>query len=1212
MLVSIYLVIACLALTSLIILCFCCFLASHQSDDYFTCNHHMSTFITDEPSEELRLLSFYVFNITNALDVIRRGYKPYIEETGPYGYRVKTYKYDIYFNEEDSTKVTFKEFNKLEAVEDAGACERMYFRMDRNNLLEGDPCANGRCLCKDPDEPVSIVNPAFLDLIWKEGAASILSRFSMDVFQTIKSLVENDIPEAAKAHLVPYAMEEIYQFRFMMQGAPILADMYSNLSAVHTVSELESMFLTGEGIPATCDMAQYGVSICPWSAYDSFYTVRYTLDQGAIKYVNITDDEYPSVAPYLDPSNPNSFLNLTVGLPRWFAVAVRFGYIEYTFRKGFTMATNDRIDDTISEFTFDLMNYSFPGNFTDDKRTASLIMVKTIAMFLQKSIMARFETSRRNLVYDEWHYGDELVICAPYGEKCMWQWGSMHKTDFPMSYQLINSIIDRSMKVNTNPNSIYFDGNSPYFHNAYRFCSIVYYPAVEDTECLDIEYTRQDATFTLPAGFASINDGVSQINATKVAENYAKKSDQEKEPYIDFTCNISYLLHNKYREASTFHDYYTVNYLNLYRDPLFTHNFTYGNWEEIGYAQWGGGFVSYALLGVRALYNIKRNGMWHFGTINYFEAFIEYATWATRSGFPSSWIYDVDDAKQLLSKLADETDDGFQFRKNLLYASTTFIGDGSRYINEVGDPGEVVFVIENSMANFSCTGNNVEECDLIQEDVVSSRSQCEYIEVLLYDYCNDQIARRNLWVTSCDIFQTSMTSPLQGIQCDLDFVFGNPHPFTKHRGNIVSSMMYSMTWDIAFSLGLFCRGSGPCEFEWAGMFMVTTVNQLLFEGFSDASVLKYLELKHTDIELQIECMRDAYDKCGTKNYHCMLGGNGQRGFNITTKTDQYEIKYGRTEVDKYFAPILETTSNGTFIWRYAMNETIRNASIAVAASEGGIVSILNPIWTSYPAWHTENDDFHKFFQCSMRYYSGMPGEYNSCEDVHYTGTDDISLLMKLKTFRGNDSITFVDSDILVAGQSYDQFRPYLWGGFYAYPYSYDSLTSGPEYFAMENPVMFDKEHGLPLKLSQSRIDALEKLQTISLPFRTSYDVIPPTSSMNILARRFTQDIDTWSPLKNVGEPKDPYGMPYKIPIGMITLERFANFPLFIGTPHHYGNEFFGGLEFQHVSGADPDEREQMSFVDYDPVTGQVMRRAIRQQVNSVFFIFNCFAKRRFN
>jgi hypothetical protein len=327
----------------------------------------------------------------------------------------------------------------------------------------------------------------------------------------------------------------------------------------------------------------------------------------------------------------------------------------------------------------------------------------------------------------------------------------------------------------------------------------------------------------------------------------------------------------------------------------------------------------------------------------------------------------------------------------------------------------------------------------------------------------------------------------------------------------------------------------------------------------------------------------------------MLGGNSYRGFNISTATDRFEVKYGVTPVDKYFAPILETTSNGTFIWRFSMDEAVRNASMAVAQSESTL-SILNPIWTSYPAWHAGNDEFQKFIQCGMRYYSGMPGQYSSCEDVHYTGTDDVTLAMRLEKFRGNGTLNFVENEIPVTGQAYSQFRPYLWGGFFSYPYTYDSKTAGPEYYAMENPIMFDKEHGLPLKLSQSRVDFSEQLQVISLPFRTSYASPPPESSMTIFARRFSQDIDTWTPLREVGNPKDPYGMPYKIPIGMISVEKFANFPVFIGTPHHYGNEYFGGLEFQHVSGANPDEREQMTFVDYDPVTGKVMRQAIRQQV----------------
>ena len=200
-------------------------------DDFYLCNDKYKDFIYDEQPSSVKLLSFYVFNVTNPLDVIRRGYKPALVETGPYGYTRKTYKYDIYFEAYDSRTVSFKEYTVLEEVDDPLACEEMFYRLDRNNLLNGDPCDGGVCQCKNPRSPVLTVNPAFLNLIWKEGPHILLSQWSIEVYETIKYNMEILFPEAVKAHLIATAMEEIYQFRFMMQTAKLLSP-YLNLYRV--------------------------------------------------------------------------------------------------------------------------------------------------------------------------------------------------------------------------------------------------------------------------------------------------------------------------------------------------------------------------------------------------------------------------------------------------------------------------------------------------------------------------------------------------------------------------------------------------------------------------------------------------------------------------------------------------------------------------------------------------------------------------------------------------------------------------------------------------------------------------------------------------------------------------------------------------------------------------------------------------------------------
>lgn len=1196
---------------SVVIICFAfCILClmyeivvTFQVDDFYLCNEKYKEFLYDEPTSDVKLLSFYIFNITNTLDVIRRGYKPAVLETGPYGYYRRSYKYDIYFEDFDSRTVSFKEYTMLEAVNDPDVCEKMFYRLDRSNLLDGNPCPGDLCKCKDPNSPIQSVNPAFLNLIWKEGPHALLSRWSIEVYENIKYNMEVLFPEVVKAHLTSKAMEEIYQFRFMMQIAKFIEPMFASLSIDFTVQELEQMLLLREAasrLPETCGLGHLGIGNCPWSGFASLFSVRFTLDEGFIKYANITEADYPSLIPYLDPSHPNSFLNITHGLSRWVGVAAQLGYMEYTFSKGFTMASEGRLLDTFQEFISELTILSFGNNPTANQRLGGELYVRFLCLWLQRNFILQYDTIRKSLVYEEWKSGSEPEICAPYGEKCLWQFAPTGGDyDFNLTPDMIYSIIDRGSKVNTNPNNYYFDGNGPYFHNSYRFCQEVLYPEVKDPvelDCADIEYTRQAATFSLPAGLASINDGVSQINRSAVFANFKKKSPEQRAYFINFGCNISYALHKTYRDATDFHDKYVIAYLNLYKDPEFEHNFTVGKWAELGQAQWGGGFVTYALLSVRSIFNVKRDGMWHFGTLDYYRGYMEYSTWATRVGFPGSWIYNVKDAEVLLNALADRSDSAFEFRRNIVFRSTTLLGDGQRFINNVGAVGEVTFIVENSEANFSCTGEKTDACNLVQAPVISSAAQCQYIEVLLYEACTKLIARRSAWVTNCDLFQTSMTSPLQGIQCDLDFVYGNAHPFTKRRGNIISAMLYSLTSDIVLKIGLFCPGYDTCNYEWGGFFVTTTAQRMLFEGYSDASVLKYLELKHSDLDLSFECLDEPFDQCGVKNYHCTHGGPTGGGFTVQVADTLFRMTYGVTPHEKYFAPYLEFTDNGTMVWTHDIDPDVRAASRELKKVVK-TTEVMNPIWVAYPAWDNKTtEDWQKFYQCSMRMYSGLPDNFNSCEDTHNTGREDFGKLMNLEKFKGNYSITFFDTEIAVNGTAYEQFPAYLWQGFEFYPYTWRQLTAGPDFFTMKNPVIYDKKHAIRLTLSQTRLDSTDKPQPVAMPLRTSFSEVVPKSDKFVNARRFSQDIETWRPLKNVGFPKDPYGMPYKIPIGMTSLERFTNFPLFLGTPHNYGNIEFGGEEHQHVTGLVPDERNQMTFVDYDPITGKTLRRAIRQQV----------------
>jgi len=78
---------------------------------------------------------------------------------------------------------------------------------------------------------------------------------------------------------------------------------------------------------------------------------------------------------------------------------------------------------------------------------------------------------------------------------------------------------------------------------------------------------------------------------------------------------------------------------------------------------------------------------------------------------------------------------------------------------------------------------------------------------------------------------------------------------------------------------------------------------------------------------------------------------------------------------------------------------------------------------------------------------------------------------------------------------------------------------------------------------------------------------------------------------------DYYGMPFNVPEGMSSTRAQSGFSTMIGTPHHYGNELWGGSDWVQIKGMDPDPKKHSFYFDLEPISGQMMRIAKRLQLN---------------
>ena len=476
-------------------------------------------------------------------------------------------------------------------------------------------------------------------------------------------------------------------------------------------------------------------------------------------------------------------------------------------------------------------------------------------------------------------------------------------------------------------------------------------------------------------------------------------------------------------------------------------------------------------------------------------------------------------------------------------------------------------------------------------------------------------------MSQCYNFETSTTSSSLGIQCDATGVYGNTHPYTKSIGNIVYEMMWSLTSELELKAGLWCSSEATCAFMDGGLFATTTVRKLLFNGYTEPSVLKYLSLKHETDNIGFECEKTPYDKCGVKLSKCVSPGvmlnlpNGK----------QKLLRSGNTSHEEFFAPhFVIVNGTGEMLWPYSSNTSVVQHALDTIATESTI-QVFNPHWAAYPNWLSGTEGFQKHYQCQKRTFGGMPDMYNSCYDTLYTGRDRLNNTLNLKILHGNDTVyPYAAGPAAVNGSTINnQYEPFLWPGFLKYRYDYLGISAGEEFMKMKAPTTYSKLLSMTYSLFQkSMVFEFQRQFLLQMPLKINLTNDFPVTAL-YMARRFVEDTDTWDPHRALGTSHDSYGMPFDTPIGMASLERYSGFPLFasknhtfcnvvkfvfdrrvyfpiflvhLGTPHMYGNRKWGGIEYSLVTGTTYLPESQRTYQDFDPVTGRALRSAMRQQV----------------
>ena len=706
-------------------------------ENYRTCDEDYRKFIVDEMPPDDGKMSFYLFNVTNVRDVIQEGYKPSLMESGPYGYKKSTFKYNVTFDPNDSTVVNHMEYVELESIiDDPSSCSKTFFRMGRSDGKILNPCPDNICDCRSDENDVTVVNPSFFRTIHEETVPKIMGHLSGELFEATKNILEKNFIEAVKAFTVHSAMQEVYLFRTYMQLGHLLNASLTNLTQSYSLDSLSAaMNVTATNVPhpLSCGLAQFGIQSCPF--YYMLDAIHHVQGSTTFTLGPIPNSLYPSIKPLLVASNNISFFNIETGLPAWIGLTYYFRFLDFNFALGYTMASDDDFNTIYQQIATQLATQSFGAAHVSDPRIlfAAKVLVKAVTYYLATYWLKPFQAELISLVRDEWVSSYVPVACDPLGRKCVWQFGYMSRyrgNEVHLSSMQVKSLIDSKTVAIGNPNNIAYDGNVAAYYNTHTYCtealSLSSSTSTQDP-CMDLDYTRDDALLQTPSGLWGVDYGYSNANRTKRSVEYGKQSESLKREYFLLGCNVSALQYEVYAKATPFHDLFTVKYINAHADPLFTHTFDVSRFEELAWAQYGGGFVTYALLSVRSTFQIVRNGMWRYGDAKYYSAMLEYGSWAIFAGFPGHVIYNVSDARTLLYSMANTSPAGSEFRRHIVAVGTTLVGDGVHFMHGVGLEGEVAYTPESNLGDFSCVGEMHQACELLAQYSDSSANQCETV-----------------------------------------------------------------------------------------------------------------------------------------------------------------------------------------------------------------------------------------------------------------------------------------------------------------------------------------------------------------------------------------------------------------------------------------------------------------------------------------------------
>ncbi|CAM9257644.1 unnamed protein product [Scytosiphon promiscuus] len=1126
------------------------------------------------------LHSIYMWHITNPSEIMDQGFKPKLAETGPFGYIKRTTKYDVRFSPDFSDKVTYRSWTVYDQVEDTRDCTDMFFRMDKAKLRQGISDCNGTsCDCIGDTQQVTVVNPPFLKLLHQYEPSGILSTLSQEIFASIKEGMTVGFVQASKAYILPTVLDDVYRFRkaFLAINS-VLGSIYSAI-VVANGTDVAVSTLRGRYEDASIDCQGFQPSEyssgCPWGVLSFIESAASSLGvQG-----NISEAEAEHLLGLRSESNGCIF-DSAGGTLKWIAAGRYSGHLSRP-----SLPHPSEVDLTGESAFNDLVATVCTWEAADGGATPSALECRAKVSGILHWLFGVWFTEGNKLgglVIDEWRGASsdsDDIACDTAGGSCPWRVANgSNSAEWNISAAAALLMIDPAEQDTRNDLSHYTVDGQTLWGSAYTYCNT---DPSTPMDCDEGSRYVEAANETLPG-------------LLKSAEGTLRWAQ-----YREQVCGIASNMFGSWVKESTWLNYIIANHINTTVIDLTGYVLHGDQIEDIGYVQWTTGASLFALLGLQTLGTVTHDGIWRFMEESRHMLGPELWTQVAIAGYPTMGNVSVESGRALLDILAEDSDQADEFRRFILRQSTTYFGEsddwyaGPSSTTVSFDPGDALFIEENPNGDFS---SGAWEGTTLSSEVValqswldasymSSSEQC-YILEGLYERCVAKAEDGDEWVTNCNFFQTIISDTVAGIECDATRIYDNAHSYPKKPGNVIAAYMYTLSLEEVLKKDhLLCADPENCDYSRGGYFTTQRARDIAFEGYTDALTVKLMNKGLAARNLTIRCSEPDVVRW---DMYCQPLYDGD-----CTKTG-FEV------VHASYGTVLEVNRTGStkHLWY--------SAELSLPHDLG---KIDNPIFAVYPGGHWNNETFQKTAECEKRTLQGEAGLWNSCDTTVETGSGDPGRIGRTSLHHGNKSLLAgpkSDSHLELYGTDGTQDTPRKWEGFGEYELAYRLRKKGLDYLGNDTVVILAGEQLLQFHMARESADESLQYPTRHFAadnFTNEVDIrlnryIAQTQASRHARGHLKGGSDWLDARERIGGDllTDFNGMPYSVPMGMVSTQVLTGYGTFVSDPHFLTNDLLDQQAAEQMNYIEPDDTHHQSFVDVEPVTGKVLRRATRLQL----------------